>query len=145
MTTRRRHGSTARLARQTAELAWATPQVMAHRMARMALAGPTLSERDRKEFQLMGMEKVAAFGQAWHAMAWAGLASSQAMAIQMWAACWTPWLGGPRADRLARQMQHAALGMMGKGMAPIHAKATANARRLAGTPLLPVKPGRRRG
>ena len=144
MATRRARGGAASLARQTAEVAMAAPQVMAHRMTRMALAGPHLSERDRKEFNLMGMEKAAAFSQAWNAMMWSSLASSQTMAMQMWASCWAPWLGGARSGNLASQMQKATLGMLGKGMAPIHAKATANARRLAGTPLLPVPSSRRK-
>ena len=39
------------------------------------------------------------------------------------------------AGKIAAQMQGASLGILGKGMAPIHRKATANARRLAGTKL----------
>jgi hypothetical protein len=35
---------------KAAELAFAVPQVVAHRVTRMALAGPSLSDRDRKEF-----------------------------------------------------------------------------------------------
>ena len=37
------------LAVKGAELAMATPQVVAHRMARMVLAGPNPSPRDRQE------------------------------------------------------------------------------------------------
>lgn len=144
MASRRRHASTVNLARKSAELAFATPQVMAHRMTRMALAGPNLSERDRKEFHLMGMEKLGAFALGWNAMAWASLVNSQTLAMQMWTAWWAPWLGGRHAGRLAQQMQHAAAGVLGKGLAPIHAKATANARRLATTPLV-IAPRRKRG
>jgi hypothetical protein len=36
------------LARQATELAMAVPQVMAHRLTRMALAGATPSARDRR-------------------------------------------------------------------------------------------------
>ena len=38
---------------QAAELALAVPQVVAHRMARMALAGHSPSARDQREFQMM--------------------------------------------------------------------------------------------
>jgi len=54
---------------RAAELAVAAPQVVAHRVARMAVAGPALSERDRKEFKLMVAEKQAALTQAIQAMA----------------------------------------------------------------------------
>ena len=140
--TSRRRGSAASLSRNTAELALATPQVMAHRLTRLALAGNPWSERDRKEFTLMGMEKAGAFAQSWNAMAWASLVSSQTLALQWWAACFAPWLGSRQAGQFARQWQNAGLGVLGKGLAPIHAKATSNARRLAGTPLLPVRRAR---
>ncbi|GAA4333924.1 hypothetical protein GCM10023144_25670 [Pigmentiphaga soli] len=102
----------------------------------MALAGTQLSERDRKEFNLMGMEKLGAFTAAYNAMAWASLASSQTLAMQMWLAWCTPWMGNRGANRLAQQMQQAAVSILSKGLAPAHAKATANARRLAATPLV---------
>ena len=47
----RRSRKSASVATQAAELALAAPQVVAHRVARMALAGATPSERDRKEFE----------------------------------------------------------------------------------------------
>jgi hypothetical protein len=54
--------------KKSAELAWAAPQVVAHRVARMATAGPGFSARDRKEFQRMGAEKTAAFFESWFAL-----------------------------------------------------------------------------
>ena len=48
------------LAMQSAQLAVAVPQVVAHRVTRMAIAGPKLSQRDRKEFALMVAEKESA-------------------------------------------------------------------------------------
>ncbi|MFJ1298961.1 polyhydroxyalkanoate granule-associated phasin [Pseudomonadota bacterium AL_CKDN230030165-1A_HGKHYDSX7] len=138
----RRRGSAASVSRHTTELALATPQVMAHRLTRLALAGHPWSARDRKEFTLMGMEKVGAFAQAWQAMAWASAVSSQTLALQWWTACFAPWLGARSAGQFARQWQQAGLGVLGKGLAPIHAKATANARRLAVTPLVPARRAR---
>lgn len=73
----------------------AVPEVIAHRLARM----------DSKEFHRMGTEKVAAFTEAW-----------TAMAIE---ALWSPWF---RPD--------ATLRILGAGMAPIRRRAVANAKRL---------------
>jgi hypothetical protein len=133
-TASRRKSST--LAIKSAQLALAVPQVVAHRVARMAMAGPALSERDRKEFELMVAEKESAFAEAWQAMAAQTVRANQALAVSMLQSFWSPasW-GKPVAGKLAAQMQSATLGILGKGMAPIHRKATANARRLAGTKL----------
>ena len=57
-----------RLAILANELAISVPQVVAHRMARMALAGSPLSARDRREFTGMVNEKLVAFWQSWFAM-----------------------------------------------------------------------------
>ena len=65
----RRRRRTKSLAAQTFELGMAAPQVIAHRMARMAAAGTPLSARDRAEFQRMSIEKLAAVNEAWTAIA----------------------------------------------------------------------------
>ena len=62
-----------RLNQQTARLMTAAPQVVAHRLTRMALAGPQPNASDQREFHLMRAEKLAAFGESW-----------QAMGLQMW-------------------------------------------------------------
>lgn len=79
----------------------AVPQVIAHRTARMLAAGANPSARDRLEFQRMGIEKAFAFWESMHAMWWSA-----------WLAPWS------------------AAKMMEKGIAPVHRRATANARRL---------------
>lgn len=56
------------LVSKAAELAFAAPQVVAQRVTRMAIAGPSVSEHDRKEFQSMGAEKTSAFFESWNAM-----------------------------------------------------------------------------
>ncbi|MBC5786083.1 hypothetical protein H8N03_24305 [Ramlibacter sp. USB13] len=109
------------LARQTAELAFAVPQVVAHRLTRMALAGPKLNARDRREFHGMAHEKVLAFWQSWFAMGWAMVESMQKS--------WIAALQGARVPLIDAQA------LMAHGMAPVHRKATANARRLARTRL----------
>ena len=109
------------LARQSAELAVAVPQVVAHRMTRMALAGPRPSARDRREFAGMWQEKVHAFWQSWFAM---GTALAQA-----WQQAWIAGLQGAKVPVLDTQA------LLAHGLAPVHRKATANARRLAKTRL----------
>lgn len=47
-----------KLARQSAELAFAAPQVIAHRVSRMWMAGTAPSARDQHEFYTMGAEKI---------------------------------------------------------------------------------------
>jgi hypothetical protein len=124
------------LAARAAELALAVPQVVVHRMTRMALAGPLPSARDQKEFQLMLDEKKIAFNESWSAMAVQSARAHQALATSFWLSFLKPPLHGV-ADhgRVFDQLQSAALGVWGKGLAPVHRKAVANARRLAGTPL----------
>ena len=106
---------------QSAQLAFAVPQVVAHRLTRMALAGPRLNSRDRREFHGMAQEKVVAFWQSWFAMGWAVVESMQK--------AWIALLQGARVPLLDTQA------VLSRGLAPIHRKATANARRLARTRL----------
>jgi hypothetical protein len=124
------------LAWKAAELAVAVPQVVAHRLTRMALAGPQLSSRDRKEFERMIAEKNAAFAASWTAMAWQAALAQQSLA-NSWMASFL--VGGrgrkPSAAASARQWHDAAVGVLGKGLGPVHRKAVANAKRLARTKL----------
>ena len=119
---------------KTAELAVAVPQVVTHRITRMAIAGPSPPARDHKEFKRMVAEKTSAFGDAWHAMAMQTMWANQALAASWFRAFWTPSLRrGPSATAVAAELQRAALGVLGKGMAPVHRKAVANAKRLSRT------------
>lgn len=128
-----RNRKAASVMRQTTDLAVAAPQVIAHRMARMAAAGAVPSARDRKEFTRMVEEKQAAFGQAWMAMGVQSMAAAPALAMAITRAWWTPWQhpGAAWSGALATQWQSAALGVWGKGLAPVRAAAVANAKRLA--------------
>jgi hypothetical protein len=110
-----------RLALQANQLALAVPQVVAHRMARIALAGPSPNARDRREFNGMVNEKIVAFWQSWFAMGWAVVEAAQ----QAWIAS----LLGRRAAPLDMHL------VFSRGLAPVHGRAMANARRLARTPL----------
>lgn len=125
----RRTRSTATLARKSTELAFAAPQVVAHRVTRILAAGPHPSARDRREFQRMGSEKLSAFGEAWSAMTLQAMRAHQAFATALFRAWWSPWaLAAPW--QAATALQGAMLGVLNKGIAPVHRKATANARRL---------------
>jgi hypothetical protein len=98
------------VATKTVELAVAVPQVVAHRVTRMAISGPTLSERDRKEFQLMVAEKKTAFGEAWQAMATQSLRANQALATSFLRSIWSPSpRAKPTAGKVVAQLQSAAL------------------------------------
>jgi hypothetical protein len=136
MTARRSRPSRS-LSVKTAELAFAVPQVVAHRLLRMANAGPHLSARDRKEFARMIAEKNSAFGEAWNAMALQTLQSHRAFAASLALAATTPssTRAAPAAHALATQLHQATLAVLGKGLAPVHRRAVANAKRLARTRL----------
>ena len=114
----------------------AVPQVVARRVTRMALAGPKPSDRDRKEFQMMINEKHAAFAQAWGDMAVQAFRANQALTASVLRSFFTPYsYKNPPAASVVAQVQNAVIGVIGKGLAPVHRKAVSNARRLARTKL----------
>lgn len=143
---------------QTGVKTWQTmlaaPQVVAHRTARMAAAGPFPNLLDQREFMNMGTEKVIAFSQAWMGATHEMLVFQQEMATvaarQWWTlmnafnpgrAFPTPWnpmgmpagalfggmlSAGNRAMSAVPRMAHSAV-------SPVHARATSNAKRLRGS------------
>jgi hypothetical protein len=138
---------------KSGEMMLASAQVIAHRTGRMARAGAIPNARDRKEFTLMGQEKIEA-----------AAASAQAMGEQMMKANWQwamlayrQWMGSlnslaalttrtsvPAGKRHARLMRYAMLNptemaahfsgsiarLAHHGLKPIHSRATGNAKRL---------------
>jgi hypothetical protein len=116
------------LARQAAELAVAAPQVIASRLGRLALAGANPSSRDRREFARMIIEKQAAAGQAFAAMAAQGWLAAPLITASFVRAAWTPWFGGPHP--VVAQVQDSAERVLAGALAPVHRAAVANARRL---------------
>lgn len=78
----------------------------------------------------MGAEKVTALAESWNAMAMQAFWANQQLALSCMQSLWFPWLGRPSAKAASRQLSNAALGILGKGMAPIHGRAVANAKRL---------------
>jgi hypothetical protein len=97
------------------EIGFAAPQVIAHRLQRMALAGPRPGRRDQREFTRMGQEKAEAFAESWMAMVLRMWQGQQAMDASMFQQGLRPWLA-----------------TMAEGMKPVHRRVTANARRLGG-------------
>ena len=84
----------------------------------------------------MVAEKNAAFVESWNAMAVQALLANQALAASFFTAFLAAALGKkPSAARSAAQLQRAAIGVLGKGFAPVHRKAVANAKRLGRTKL----------
>lgn len=120
MPSRRRSRRPPRIAKQAVELSLAAPQVMAHRLARLAFAGSAPSLRDRREFYRMGAEKVAALHESWAAM-WLALFRAH---LNLALSPFWQWSGHGR---------RAGLTILGAGLGPFHRRVTANARRLSRT------------
>lgn len=119
------------LAAQTFELGMVAPQIIAHRVARMAAAGASPSARDRAEFHRMGFEKVAAVNEAWTAMASQVFLENQKLAMTFMQSLWFPWIRpAPTVESVSSQLSKAAVNILGTGMAPVHRRAVANAKRL---------------
>lgn len=117
------------LAARTAELAFAAPQVVAHRLAGIAAAAHAPTAHDRREWRLMGSEKVAAFGESWVAMNAEWMRLQQVWLLAWWRWSIAPWASAwPGID--VQGMQRAWQSVLGRGLAPVHRRAVANARRL---------------
>lgn len=118
-------------AAKSVELALAVPQVIAHRLARMALAGASPSERDRREFSKMVAEKQTAFSQAWMAMATEAFRANQSIAASLFGSFMFPRpMSRSSTSGITRKIHKAANSIMDKGLSPIHRTAVANAKRL---------------
>lgn len=136
--TARRYNHSHALAQKATEMAMAVPHVVAHRMTRMALAGPVLSDRDRVEFELMSAEKAAAMAESWKAMAAETLRAQHTFTLALVRALWSPLLTGHGsasafAGSVGSRMNRVALDVIDKGIEPLHRTAVANAARLRRT------------
>ena len=79
----------------------------------------------------MGTEKVAAAQEAWVAMASQAAAESQKLALRVMQSIWFPWMRPALTPRsVSRSLNQAAIGILGKGMAPVRRRTVANAKRL---------------
>lgn len=145
------------------EMLFASAQVIGHRTSRMAMAGPMPNARDRKEFTLMGQEKLEAVQESAAAMSMRMFAMQSRMGIAMleqmaasagwfWRFALNPALaayvngqagqmaalfGNPWANwsRASKSLAEVAQ----HGLKPVHSRATANARRLGKIGLLPPR------
>ena len=142
------------LARKTTETAAASAQTIHHRTRRMAKAGLTPNQRDRKEFALMGWEKLeaAAEASAHVGTEWLRLnqrlgdiAAQQAIinATAMFSLFGNRNVGQMMQTQSAWNRKSLALANQAgselvtaltrsasKGLKPVHSRATKNARRL---------------
>ena len=130
MMPRTSHRRSQRITRQVSELYAAVPQVVAQRMA--LLAAPMLRPgiNPWQETVMMSSEKVSAFNESWLAM-WSQALRSQheitAASMRGWG---SPGWGIDSVGQSVQAIQSAALGVMGHGLAPVHRRALANAKRL---------------
>jgi hypothetical protein len=118
---------------QAFDIAWATPLVMTLRIFQMATAGVAPSSKDRKEFDRMWSEKLMAYSESWAAMTteWIRL---QQESLPMLASCWlNPWAGFAydSSHWNMHQPDHLSQRLLSQGLAPIHKRVTANAKRLS--------------
>ena len=141
------------LAMKTGEMMLASAQVIGHRTKRMAAAGPKPNARDRREFTLMAQEKVDAVGKSARGMAAHMLTVDPLLGVRaaqhmLAAATAMMSLGQSRtvSQAMARQAKlvrtmtqstgtasriaGSTARLAQRGLKPIHAKATANAKRL---------------
>jgi hypothetical protein len=128
---RRRKRQATSLMFKATELAIAVPQVVRHRVTRMALARTLPTARDQREFRQMGLGKMAAFTESWNAMATQALRYNYVLV----ASFWRSWSTGKPTQFNGSQVHNAALAVLGKGIGPVHRRAVANAKRLARTRL----------
>ncbi len=136
MARRRSRTTSTRLATKAAELSFAAPVVIAHRMARMAAAGTSPSASDRREFTRMTSEKVLAFYQSWAAMGMQAYANQVALAQSLsHSAMRALFTGVSPASAMKQSAGRRARGdatrILTAGIGPVHRAAVANARRLS--------------
>ena len=96
------------------ELSLVAPQVIALR---------SLRTHDQREMQRMSTEKLLAFWESMNAMGLQMAKAQQDYALFAMRQWWSPWM-------TPWQMANAAGKVMEKGLAPVHRRAAANARRL---------------
>ena len=142
------------LANQATEMMLASAQVISHRTGRMATAGPAPSADDLDEFSLMTQEKFDAAAESSLSVAAHCLQLNQQLWTQMLAQmqdAMTAMVSAATSSNLAESMTHqatlitamspsvdghtqlsnAAADLTRRALDPIHARATANAERLA--------------
>jgi hypothetical protein len=138
---------------KTAEMMSASAQVIGHRSRRLAAATTPLSKRDRKEFSLMGLEKVDAAVESAQSITKQALALDPLLGLRasghmLATAAAMLSLASSRnvAQAVARQarllrvasdststllgVSRASAALVHSGLRPVHSRAMANAKRL---------------
>jgi hypothetical protein len=152
-----------RLAMTTGEMLAASAQVISHRTARMAAAGPAPDARDRTEFHLMGQEKLEAVAESAQAVTMRMIAANQQMAaiafdqffgrtarVMALATSQTMVQASQRQAALvkdtlnhsmkaAEHISRVAPQIAQHGLKPIHSRATGNAKRLQKVKIVKTK------
>jgi hypothetical protein len=128
---KRPHSSASRVASRLTQLSTDVPQVVAHRVSRMASSGPVPSARDRQEFTDMVVEKPMAFAHSAMNMWAASLQVQQAYWLSLSRALLQPpWLSVRAHAELMRRAGQGGWFVLDQGIGPIQRQATSNARRL---------------
>ena len=83
----------------------------------------------------MGAEKAAAFAESWNAMALQALEANQTLALSFLRAFGSPASARASAPSATRQVGRAVAAIVRAGLAPVHRRAVANAKRLSRTTL----------
>ncbi len=121
------------------ELAFAAPQVVALRSLQALASAGKPALRDRREWMRMGTEKADAFTRSLTAMnaQWMRAGFELPFVLmgpwwKLWLAAWTTVPGRPIRNRaLERHWQRTTWRAFDSALAPVHATAIANARRLS--------------
>jgi hypothetical protein len=139
---------------KTGEMMLASAQVIHHRTGRIAAAGPTPNQRDRREFTVMGQEKFAAASESAQAVAARMLKLNQQMRAVAFNNIVTGTAGVmsvatartiaqsskaqaalmqstiSSSSKAASQIADSVARIAHHGLKPVHSRATANAKRL---------------
>ena len=119
------------IAMQSLEMSHSVPEVIAHRLNQFMFTGYKTSDIDNEEFNLMFSEKSDAFAESWQAMSDQTIKINHEIYSSMLKAMFTPWWKMSHLEVCTpKKLNHAALSIINKGLAPIHAKTTSNALRL---------------
>lgn len=139
------------LALKTGEMMLASAQVIQHRSGRIVRAGISPDARDRREFMLMGQEKIDAVNESAQVMTIQMIAINQRLALHAFrqlmsgaesalALLLAPAFGNRQLELPRIAMTNAAAmttmvsnelaGLARRGLKPVHARAISNAKRL---------------
>lgn len=123
-------------ARKLTELSMAVPQVVSHRLTRMALSGTSPKASDQREFNTMVTEKQQAFVQSWWAMGFEAIRQQHSLALTLAQGLSPRAAANPMAagQRALAQMLDGPMRVAHQGLKPVHQKAMANAKRLGRGP-----------